>query len=173
MLDVGCGEGQNALYLAGRGYPQVEAFDLSERAVDKARRLARQRRAALKLWPQDLRTFSFARSYGVILSFGTLHFVSREQWRAFLLRAQAHTLPGGLNIIQLFTDRVPASPDIAPFAVGLAREGELLGLYREWEVLHFSAYTFEDEHPGVPRHVHASNKIVARRRGQGGTNEDR
>lgn len=34
--------------------------------------------------------------------------------------------------------------------------------------LYLAAYTFEDEHPGVPRHVHASNKIVARRRGQEG-----
>lgn len=171
LLDVGCGEGQNALYLAGRGY-EVEAFDLSQRAVDKVRRLAERRQTSLRVWAEDLCAFPFARDYGGILSFGTLHFVPRRQWRAFLQRAKVHTQPGGLNVIQLFTDRAPASPDIAPFAVGLAREGEPLGLYRDWEALRFSSDTFEDEHPGVPRHVHDSNKIVARRPG-GGTHEDR
>ncbi len=33
----------------------------------------------------------------------------------------------------------------------------------DWHILQFKSYTFEDEHPGVPRHFHASNKIVAQR----------
>lgn len=27
-----------------------------------------------------------------------------------------------------------------------------------------TTYVFEDEHPGVPKHLHASNKIVARKK---------
>ena len=67
--------------------------------------------------------------------------------------------------MQIFTDTVPASEDIAPFAVGLAKEGELKELYSDWEILQFKSHVFEDEHPGVPRHMHASNKIVARKKG--------
>ena len=29
--------------------------------------------------------------------------------------------------------------------------------------LHYKSYVFEDEHPNVPKHLHASNKIVARK----------
>ena len=34
ILEVGCGEGQNAIYLAGKGY-LVDAFDLSEHGITK------------------------------------------------------------------------------------------------------------------------------------------
>jgi SAM-dependent methyltransferase len=38
-LDLACGEGRNAIWLAGRGW-QVTAIDFSEVAVDRGRRLA-------------------------------------------------------------------------------------------------------------------------------------
>lgn len=66
--------------------------------------------------------------------------------------------------MQIFTDTLPASPDIAEFVIGLARDGELRELYEDWEILQFKSYTFEDEHPGVPKHYHASNKLVAQRK---------
>ena len=34
ILDVGCGDGRHALYLAGLGF-QVDAFDLSKNAIEK------------------------------------------------------------------------------------------------------------------------------------------
>ncbi len=78
-------------------------------------------------------------------------------------RAKAHTNVGGIHIMQIFTDTVPAPAHIAPFAVGIAKDGEIWDLYHDWEILQFKSYTFEDEHPGVQKHLHASNKIVARR----------
>ncbi len=78
-------------------------------------------------------------------------------------RAKAHTNVGGIHIMQIFTDTVPAPAHIAPFAVGIAKDGEIWDLYHDWEILQFKSYTFEDEHPGVQKHLHASNRIVARR----------
>ena len=97
------------------------------------------------------------------MSFGTLHFVEREDWKRFLLQAKEHTNVGGIHIMQIFTDVVPASPDIASFAIGLAKDEEIKELYQDWEILQFKSYVFEDEHPNVPKHLHASNKIVARK----------
>lgn len=65
--------------------------------------------------------------------------------------------------MHIFTDEVPASDDIKPFAVGLAHDGELKELYNDWEILSFQSYIFEDEHPGVPKHLHSVNKIAARK----------
>ncbi|HML48784.1 MAG TPA: methyltransferase domain-containing protein [Clostridia bacterium] len=155
VLDVGCGDGKNALYLAGLGFARVDAFDLSQNAIDKLHRLGAARNARVNAWVQDLKQFAFSKSYDLVMSFGTLHFVERACWRDFLRAAKANTHPHGIHIIQLFTNRVPASPDIAPFAVGLANDGEIQALYEDWEILQFKSYTFEDEH--------ASNKIVARK----------
>ena len=65
--------------------------------------------------------------------------------------------------MQLFTNQVPPTPDIAPFSIGMADDDEIRKLYEDWEIIDFRSYVFEDEHPNVPRHLHASNKITARR----------
>ena len=111
----------------------------------------------------DLTTYQFEQYYDMITCFGTLHFVDKNEWKKFIKNAKEYTNMGGIHIIQIFTDVVPASEDIAPFAIGLAKDEEIKELYTDWEILQFKSYVFEDEHPNVPKHLHASNKIVARR----------
>lgn len=130
----------------------------------KMRRRCEAEKLQLNSFTADLREFQFTKSYDLIMSFGTLHFVSTEDWKAFISRAKENTRPDGVHIMQLFTDTVPASPDIADFAIGLAKDGEIKELYSDWEILQFKSYVFEDEHPGVPKHFHASNKLVARKK---------
>jgi cyclopropane fatty-acyl-phospholipid synthase-like methyltransferase len=164
IIDVGCGEGQNALYFARNGYSHVDAFDISENGIARLRQRCRSEDIPLNAFIADLTTYQFEGQYDMVMSFGTLHFVYKTNWKDFISRAKAHTNSGGIHIMQIFTDTVPASEDIAPFAVGLAKEGEIKELYSDWEILQYKSYTFEDEHPGVPKHLHASNKIAARKK---------
>ena len=163
IIDIGCGEGQNAFYLAKQGYCNVNAFDISEHAIAKLRQKCEKEGIRLNAFTADLTTYQFEHKYDMIMSFGTLHFVQKNDWKAFINRAKEFTNAGGIHIMQIFTDTVPASDDIAPFAIGLAKDEEIKELYNDWEILQFKSYIFEDEHPGVPKHLHASNKIVARR----------
>lgn len=162
VLEAGCGEGQNAIYLAKQGHC-VDAFDLSEHGIAKLKRKSETVHAKVNAFTADLTVYEFEQNYDLILCFGTLHFVSKNDWKRFLVNAKAHTNIGGIHIMQIFTDTVPASEDIAPFAVGLAKDEEIKELYADWDILQFKSYVFEDEHPNVPKHLHASNKIVARR----------
>lgn len=163
VLDVGCGEGQNAIYLAKQGC-HVDAFDLSEHGIAKVIDRCEVSGVKLNAFIADLTEYEFEQNYDVIISFGTLHFVRKSEWKRFINDAKEHTNDGGIHIIQLFTDVVPASDDIAPFAVGLARDEEIKELYVDWEILQFKSYVFEDEHSGAPKHLHASNKIVVRKK---------
>ena len=163
ILEAGCGEGQNVLYLAKQGYQNIDAFDLSENGILKLKKLCGIHSVELHAFVDDLTTYRFEKTYDLIMSFGTLHFVKKDLWKQFIRRAKENTNPGGIHIMQIFTDEVPASADIAPFAVGLSKDEEIKELYEDWEVLQFKSYVFEDEHPNVPKHLHASNKIVARR----------
>ena len=162
ILEIGCGEGQNVLYLAKEGYCNIDAFDLSEHGIAKVKQRCQDTDVTLNAFVADLTTYQFEKQYDMIMSFGTLHFVHKDDWKNFIYRAKEHTAPGGIHIMQIFTDTVPASADIAPFAIGLAKDGEIRDLYSDWEILQFKSYVFEDEHPDVPKHLHASNKIVAR-----------
>lgn len=163
ILDIGCGDGKNSLYLSSRGFSNIEAFDLSENAIAKLHRIAKANKLSVNAWVQDLCQFCFTKPYDLIFSFGTLHFVEKANWKSLLKKAKENTNIGGIHIIQIFTNALPASPDIAPFAIGLADDNEIRTLYSDWDVLQFKSYTFEDEHPGVPKHFHASNKIIAQR----------
>lgn len=163
ILEVGCGEGQNALYLAKQGYCNIDAFDLSESGIEKLKRLCKINGVSINAFVQDLNAYRFDKKYDWIMSFATLCFVRKGEWKTFLRRAKDSTNAGGVHIMHTFTDTVPASADIAPFAVGLAKDGELKELYSDWEILQFQSYVFEDEHPNVPKHKHSVNKIVARK----------
>ena len=103
------------------------------------------------------------KSWHILEIVGTLHFVEKSDWKSLLIKAKEHTNVGGIHLIQLFTNVLPASDDIAPFAIGLADDEEIKALYEDWDIMQFKSYTFEDQHPGVPKHFHASNKIVAQR----------
>lgn len=89
--------------------------------------------------------------------------LKKNDWKQFINKAKENTNAGGIHIMHIFTDTVPDFADIAPFAVGLAQEGEIREMYNDWEILQFQSYVFEDEHPNVPKHMHAVNKIVARK----------
>ena len=115
--------------------------------------------AKVNAFVADLTTYQFEQRYDMIICFGTLHFVAKNDWKRFINNAKEYTNIGGIHIIQIFTDVVPASEDIAPFAIGLAKDEEIKELYNNWEVLQFKSYVFEDEHPNVPKHLHASNTI--------------
>ena len=163
ILEVGCGEGQNVLYLAKQGYCNIDAFDISEAGISKLKRLCEINHLNMNAFVHDLTAYTFNKKYDWIMSFATLCFVDKGAWKQFITRAKENTNVGGIHIMHIFTDAVPASPDIAPFAIGLAKDGELKEMYNDWEILQFQSYIFEDEHPNVPKHMHAVNKIVVQR----------
>lgn len=163
ILEVGCGEGQNILYLAKQGYSNIDAFDLSEHGIAKVKRRCEIDNVNLNAFVADLTTYEFDKKYDLIMSFGTLHFVSKTDWKQFINKAKENTNVGGVHIMQIFTDTIPITEDLAPFAIGLSKDEEIKELYTDWEILQFKSYVFEDEHPNMPKHLHASNKIVARK----------
>ena len=163
ILDVGCGDGKNTVYLARQGFENIDAFDLSEAAIRKLKRISDKEKLKINAQMKSLQEFNFEKQYDLVLSFGVYHFVPEQEWKNFILKAQQNTKRGGVHIIQMFNDSLPPTPDIAPYAVGMAKDGELKDLYKDWEILQFLSYEFEEEHPGVPLHKHASNKLVARK----------
>lgn len=165
ILDVGCGEGKNPIFLAENGFTNIDAFDLSQAGIEKLLRIASAKKVKVNAWVQDLTEYNFNKNYDLIMSHGTLHFVEKVKWKKFIIDAKNNTNVGGLNIMHIFTNKVPASEDIAPFVKGLADEGELESMYQDWQIVSSTSIVFEDEHPGVAKHLHASNTVVARKKG--------
>ena len=163
ILDVGCGEGRNSIFLAEKGH-KVDAFDISEAGINKAINIAKLKNVDVNFWSQDLTEYEFTKEYDVILSHGVLHLPEREARNMFIERVKHHTKAGGYNIIGIFTNRLPATPDNAPFTKSLFDVGELPDMYSDWEIVSHLEGIFTDEHPGGIHHEHAYERIIARKK---------
>jgi tellurite methyltransferase len=162
VLDIGCGDGRNAIYLAEQGL-RVDALDVSTLGVAKCRKRAVARGLSVRAWVQDVGTFVFRREYDLVVAHGVLHLLDHEVGQRLLGSMQRHTRDGGWNIVAVFTDRLAPPADLAPHMRGLFREDELRACYHGWVVDRWEAYTLYDEHPGGVRHEHPVNKVVARK----------
>jgi tellurite methyltransferase len=162
VLDLGCGDGRNALFLLQRGL-QVCAIDISPAAVEKLRLRAGSEAQGLLAEVADLRSYSVAGQYDLVVAHGVLHLLPPAARERMIEQMQDHTSPGGYNVVAVFTDSLPPPEDLRPFMLGLFREGELFARYARWEAVLRRAYVLEDEHPGGIRHRHPVNKLVARR----------
>lgn len=163
ILDVGCGEGRNSIFLAGKGH-NVDAFDLSHSGIEKAKHFAQLDEIKVNFFQADLTGYVFTKQYDVIIASGVLHLPEKDKRNAFISAAQENTLSGGYHIIGIFTDKLPATPDNAPFTKSLFRVGEIIEMYKDWELLRHNEGTFKDSHPEGVTHEHAFESIIARKR---------
>ena len=159
-LDLGCGDGRNALYLLERGI-RVTAVDVSANAVARLTAQAEAYGHRLIAEVADVRLYRIAERFELVTAHGVLHLMPRPDWHRLICNMQEHTAPLGYNVVAVFTDALPPPDDLRPFMAGLFREGELREQYQGWNVRDYRSYVLEDEHPGGVRHRHAVNKIVA------------
>lgn len=162
VLDLGCGEGRNAFFLAECGF-DVTAVDVSEAGIRKLRVLAERRGLTVRTEVRDMRSYPLPDSFDLVVSHGCLHLVEREAWQRLIAVFKAGTNAGGYNIIAVFTDTIAPPEDLREFCAGLFGEGELFSLYQDWQPVLQRSYVLEEEHPGSPPHRHPINKLVARK----------
>lgn len=96
-LDLACGEGRNALWLAGRGW-QVTAVDFSGVAIERARSLARDRGLTVDWVEADVVGWKApAEAFDLVVML-YLH-LPAEQRRRVVLDARAALAPGGTLLV--------------------------------------------------------------------------
>ena len=126
-LDLACGRGGNALWLARRGLT-VHAWDFSEAAIHALREEAEQHGLAVEAEVRDVvLNPPESDQYDLLVA---SYFLHRDLMPALL----AAVRPGGLLYYQTFLvghpGPGPRNPDF------LLRPGELRGYCEGWEVLH-------------------------------------
>ncbi len=79
ILDIGCGDGRHAVYLAQLGF-KVEAIDISEAGIAKINRYkASHQLHNLQADVQDIITYQFSDTYDCIISHTTISFFSARR----------------------------------------------------------------------------------------------
>ena len=94
-LDLGCGQGRDALMLAERGY-RVTGVDVSRVGIEQMLARAQHSGLAVAGVVSDIFDFIFPTAYDLTVLDSILHFAKdRNREAALLDRAVAHTKPGG------------------------------------------------------------------------------
>jgi tellurite methyltransferase len=146
-LDLACGAGRHALFLAERGW-RVQALDASSVGISRLEEEARRRGVAHLIRTQiaDLEspTFQLEGEYDLVCDFYFLH-------RPLFAQVRRALRPGGLFAAALHLRR----NDTGRF---LLEPGELRGFFAGWEILH--------EREGASAgsgHRHAVAELTARK----------
>ncbi len=178
-LDLGVGEGRNALWLAGRGF-DVEGIDSSEAAVRKFLDLAEQAGLTVQGTAADLRQFPIPlETYKLILSTATLHFLRPTDLWVVIDKIKQGLAPGGVAYLTAFTTDDPGfgrhrengTPEVEPNTFWLERfntplhyfePGELKRLFHDFELLHYVEERTLDTSHDEP-HYHSGATLIARR----------
>ena len=104
LLEVGCGEGKDAVFFARNGY-QVTAFDVTESGIEKAKRLADIHQVEVNFFRADLHDYRLDEEFDVIYSSGVFHHILPELRREIMENYIAHTAPGGMHAINVFVEK--------------------------------------------------------------------
>ena len=159
VLDLGCGEGRDSVFFAGLG-AMVTGLDEAAGGLDKARRLARQRRVRVRWIEGDMTEVLPAGRFDLIFSCGTIHYVLRSERRSLFRRLAAMTRPGGHQAHVVFTDRHvhEEKGEIVDYFTA----GELREAFVEWQVLRHGERMISCAQDGSV-HGHSVEELVAAR----------
>jgi tellurite methyltransferase len=108
VLDLGMGEGRNALYFASKGF-EVEGIDISETAVNRALTAAEDHGLLLKAKVIDLISLEIEeKAYSLIILANVLNFFKDEEIKQLIDKAKKGLMKGGLLYINAFTIQDPS-----------------------------------------------------------------
>ncbi len=137
-LDIAAGEGRNAVFLAEHGF-EVEAVDISGVALNRARKLARERRVKIRTVVADLDRYPIPRDlFDLIVDFDFLD-------HALISRIKRGLKKGGMVVFESYlVEQKALGLDGPSNPKYLLRPNELLRLFRDLRILFYREGVFRE-----------------------------
>ncbi|MNB81152.1 Tellurite methyltransferase [compost metagenome] len=162
VLDIGCGEGKDAVFMARNGY-EVSALDISDAGIEKTRRLAEKNGVHVNVFKADIQDYRLNTHYDIIFSSGVLNYIKPDFRKEIFDHYKHYTNEGGLHVLNVFVNK----PFIAPPPEKESNSykwhsGELLAHYHDWLIKDSSEVVFDCNSSGIP-HQHAMTKLIAQK----------
>ena len=134
VLDMGCGQGRNAMYLGLKGF-DVTAVDNNPHAVQNVEELARIEELNVRAFEYDLNAANIQENFDYMVATVVFMFLMPRYVPDVIANMKEHTNPGGYNLIvsAMDTEDFPC-PMPFPFKFG---EGELREYYKDWELVEY------------------------------------
>lgn len=163
VLDMGCGEGKDVVFLARNGY-QVTAFDVAENGLKKARELAYRNGVEINFLRADINEFRPGERYDIVLSSGVCHYIKKNNRQQFFEELKAHTNEKGIHALNVFVKKpfIEEAPDLEEVERQTEPwySGELLYYYHDWLFHKNEEEIFDCNSGGIP-HKHCMDIMIA------------
>jgi SAM-dependent methyltransferase len=139
VLDVGCGTGENALYLATRGH-EVWGVDAAPTAIEKAKGKAKTRGIAATFRLHDaLELKKLNRTFDTVIDSGLFHTFSDEDRPRYAQSLGSVLRKGGHAFVMCFSEREPGT-----WGPRRVTQAELKDAFKEgWRIAWIHAARFE------------------------------
>ncbi|MBI9014959.1 MAG: methyltransferase domain-containing protein [Clostridiales bacterium] len=135
-LDLGCGEGQDSIFLKQSGF-NVTAIDTSKVALDNLLELAKDYNVELDVVHSDIKTFKFDKQYDFVLAEGSIHFLKNDQIKPFIRTLQDNTNVNGVHSLEFFNHKTSKNQvnSMAKWGISTIDTEVLVEYYKGWEIL--------------------------------------
>ena len=165
VLDIGCGEGKDAVFFAKCGYA-VTAFDVSKQGIEKAKRLAEHNKVEVRFFRADIFDYRPDTEFDIIFSSGVFHFLPQNKRKELCDSLKTHTGENGINALNVFVEKpfITRAPDKTrdeskrhPW-----HSGELFEYYHDW-MFHICKEEIFDCNSGGTAHQHCMDTLIAQK----------
>lgn len=162
VLDIGCGEGKDAVFLARNGYV-VSALDATDMGIEKGKLLAEKYGVSVEFFKADIEDFRLNDKYDIIFSSGALHFVRPEYRNDLFQNLKEYTNENGIHVMNVFVEKpfIASPPDkVQGEDKSRWKSGELFMYYYDWLLHTANELIFDCNSGGLP-HKHCMDILIA------------
>ena len=136
VIDAGCGDGRNSIFLAKKGYI-VSAIDLSEIAINKIKNKSKLLNLDLNLEINDVRDILLKKQFDIVISTFISQYFDKKSFLKFIVKMQNCTEIKGIHVISFMNDQSNFKSAInnnwyLPSTV------DIVSLYKNWQILEIS-----------------------------------
>lgn len=108
ILDIGCGTGENALFLSQKGY-NVFGFDSAENAIKKAKEKAKSRNLPVKFYIDDALNPTTDHKFSTIIDCGLFHTFNNTNLKIYIDNVFNLLEKDGYYHFLAFSDKEPGN----------------------------------------------------------------
>jgi len=177
ILDLGSGNGRNAIYLARNGF-EVIAVDFKKEYLGKIEEISKQESLKISTRHDDIKSFKPKDKYSAILALNCLHFLKKSEREELIDTIKNSLIAEGLAFVSVFTTndnnykkflesgKQPVEENTfysnsTNSHWSFFNKGELKDKFSDFEILFYNENVIIEDSP--EKHTHGIAEVVAKK----------